>query len=249
MRIFYKSALGAALVAAFSCAPMAAHAGIFDDDQARKAIQDMRTQLDTLQHDMGDKADKGSTLTLADQNDQLRQEIARLRGQIEVLTNQLSDTQQRQKDFYVDLDTRMRKLEPQQVNLDGKTFNVDQTEQKSYDSAVAYFKNGDYKGAVAALADFLKRYPQSGYAPSAQYFLGNSYYAVSDYKNAIATEQAMIKTYPDNPKIPDAQLTIASAYTDLKDKAAAKKMLSAIISQHPDTPAAQTAKERLASLK
>ncbi|HEY4073339.1 MAG TPA: tol-pal system protein YbgF [Herbaspirillum sp.] len=249
MRIFYKSALGAALVAAFSCAPMAAHAGLFDDAEARKAIQDIHTQLDALRHDLGDKADKSSALTLADQNDQLRQEIARLRGQIEVLTNQLSDTQQRQKDFYVDLDARMRKLEPQQVNLDGKTFNVDQAEQKSYDSAVGYFKNGDYKGAVAALADFLKRYPQSGYAPSAQYFLGNSYYAVSDYKNAIATEQAMIKSYPDNPKIPDAQLTIASAYTDLKDKAAAKKTLSAIISQHPNAPAAQTAKERLASLK
>jgi tol-pal system protein YbgF len=249
MRIFYKSALGAALVAAFSCAPMAAHAGLFDDAEARKAIQNIQSQLDSLRHDMGDKADKSSALTLSDQNDQLRQEIARLRGQIEVLTNQLSDTQQRQKDFYVDLDTRMRKLEPQQVNLDGKSFNVDQTEQKTYDSAVGYFKNGDYKGAVAALADFLKRYPQSGYAPSAQYFLGNSYYALSDYKNAIATEQAMIKSYPDNPKIPDAQLTIASAYTDLKDKAAAKKMLSAIISQHPDAPAAQTAKERLASLK
>jgi tol-pal system protein YbgF len=249
MRIFYKSALGAALVAAFSCAPMAAHAGLFDDAEARKAIQNIQSQLDSLRHDLGDKADKSSALTLADQNDQLRQEIARLRGQIEVLTNQLSDTQQRQKDFYVDLDTRMRKLEPQQVNLDGKSFNVDQTEQKTYDSAVGYFKNGDYKGAVAALADFLKRYPQSGYAPSAQYFLGNAYYAVSDYKNAIATEQAMIRSYPDNPKIPDAQLTIASAYTDLKDKAAAKKMLSAIISQHPDAPAAQTAKERLASLK
>ncbi|HWZ46593.1 MAG TPA: tol-pal system protein YbgF [Herbaspirillum sp.] len=249
MRIFYKSALGAALVAAFSCAPMAAHAGLFDDAEARKAILDMRTQIDTLQHTMGDKADKSSTLTLADQTDQLRQEIARLRGQIEVLTNQLSDAQQRQKDFYVDLDTRMRKLEPQQVNIDGKAFNVGQNEQKSYDGALASFKNGDYKGAVAALSDFLTRYPQSGYAPSAQYFLGNAYYAVSDYKNAIATEQTLIKNYPDNPKVPDAQLTIASAYTDLKDKIAAKRMLSAIISQHPDSPAAQTAKERQAALK
>lgn len=249
MRIFYKSALGAAFVAAFSCAPLAAHAGLFDDAEARKAILDMRTQIETLQHDMGNKADKGSSLTLADQNDQLRQEIARLRGQIEVLTNELSSTQQRQKDFYTDLDTRLRKLEPQQVNVDGKTVSVAATEQKSYDSALAAFKNGDYKGAIGAFGDFLREYPQSGYAASAQYWLGNAYYAQRDYKNAIAAQQALVKNYPDSPKVSDAQLNMASSYTELKDKVNARKTLNALITQHPDTPAAQTAKDRLAALK
>ncbi|RXZ33212.1 tol-pal system protein YbgF [Oxalobacteraceae bacterium CAVE-383] len=249
MRIFYKSALGAALAAAFSCAPMAAHAGLFDDAEARKAILDMRTQIQTLQHDMGDKADKSSTLTLADQNEQLRQEIARLRGQIEVLTNQLSDAQQRQKDFYVDLDTRLRKLEPQQVTIDGKDVSVDINEQKSFTSAQALLNNGDYKGAASAFSDFLKRYPQSGYAASAQFFLGNAYYGQGDYKNTVAALQGLMKNYPDNPKVPDAQLLAGSSYLELKDKTAAKKMFSTLISQHPDAPAAKTAKERLAGIK
>jgi tol-pal system protein YbgF len=249
MRIFYKSALGAALAAAFSCAPMAAHAGLFDDAEARKAILDMRNQIQALQQDMGNKAEKGSTLTLADQNDQLHQEIARLRGQIEVLTNELASTQQRQKDFYVDLDARVRKLEPQKITIDGKEASVDINEQKSYDSALAAFKSGDYKGATAAFADFLKRYPQSGFAPSAQYWLGNAYYAQRDYKNAIAAQQMLLKSYPDSPKVPDAQLNIASSYAELKDKTAARKMLESLIAQHPDAPAAQTAKERLPTLK
>lgn len=236
-------------MAAFSCAPIAAHAGLFDDAEARKAILDIRNQIETLQHDVAGKADKGAVLTLADQNEQLRQEIARLRGQIEVLTNELSSTQQRQKDFYVDLDTRVRKLEPQQVNVDGKQVSVEQNEQKSYDSALATFKAGDYKGAAAGFADFLKRYPQSGYAASAQYWLGNASYAQRDYKAAIAAQQALIKDYPDSPKVPDAQLNIASSYVELKDKAAARKVLTALIAQHPDTPAALTAKERLPSLK
>jgi tol-pal system protein YbgF len=246
MRIFYKSALGAALVAAFSCAPIAAHAGLFDDAEARKAILDIRTRLDSLQ---ADKADKSSTLTLADQNDQLRQEIARLRGQVEVLTNQLSEAQQRQKDFYVDLDTRVRKLEPQQVTIDGKDVTVDNTEQKSYDSSLAVLKSGDYKGAAVAFNDFLRRYPQSGYAPAAQFYLGNAYYGQGDFKNTVATLQGLLKNAPDNAKVPDAQLLIGSSYIELKDKVAAKKMLTALISQHPDTPAAKSAKDRLASLK
>lgn len=228
---------------------MAAHAGLFDDAEARKAILDMRTQIQTLQHDMGDKADKSSTLTLADQNEQLRQEIARLRGQIEVLTNQLSDAQQRQKDFYVDLDTRLRKLEPQQVTIDGKDVSVDINEQKSFTSAQALLNNGDYKGAASAFSDFLKRYPQSGYAASAQFFLGNAYYGQGDYKNTVAALQGLMKNYPDNPKVPDAQLLAGSSYLELKDKTAAKKMFSTLISQHPDAPAAKTAKERLAGIK
>lgn len=249
MRIFYKSALGAALVAAFSCAPMMAHAALFDDTEARKAILDLRTQMQSLQQAMGDKADKSSTLTLADQNDQLRQEIARLRGQIEVLSNQLSEAQQRQKDFYVDLDTRLRKLEPQQVTIDGKDVTVDINEQKSFTSAQALLNGGDYKGAAAAFSDFLKRYPQSGYAPSAQFFLGNAYYGQGDSKNTVATLQAFMKNAPDNPKVPDAQFLTGRSYLDLKDKAAAKKMFAALISQHPDAPVAKSAKEALAGIK
>lgn len=249
MRIFYKSALGAALVAAFSCAPMMAHAALFDDTEARKAILDLRTQMQSLQQTMGDKADKSSTLTLADQNDQLRQEIARLRGQIEVLTNQLSEAQQRQKDFYVDLDTRLRKLEPQQVTIDGKDVTVGIDEQKSFTSAQALLNSGDYKGAAAAFSDFLKRYPQSGYAASAQFFLGNAYYGQGDAKNTVSTLQSFMKNAPDNPKVPDAQFLTGRSYLDLKDKAAAKKMFTALISQHPDAPVAKSAKEALAGIK
>jgi TolA-binding protein len=87
-----------------------------------------------------------------------------------VLANDIANAQQRQKDFYVDLDARLRKLEPQQVQVDGQTVAVGVSEQQAYDAALSQFKGGDYKGAGNAFADFLKRYPQSGYAASAQYW-------------------------------------------------------------------------------
>jgi tol-pal system protein YbgF len=244
-----KSVSAAAMLAAVACLPMTAHAGLFDDDEARKAILDLREKVDALQKDMANKSDKNSALSLSDQNDQLRQEIARLRGQVEVLSNELSNTQQRQKDFYVDLDTRLRKLEPQQVTIDGKETTVDLNEQKTYDAALNLFKGGDYKGAGAAFSSFLKRYPQSGYAPSAQYWVGNALYAQRDYKGAIAAQQAVAKNYPDSPKVADAMLNIGSSYIELKDKAAAKKALDALIAKYPESPAAQTGKEKLATLK
>ncbi|WP_050463866.1 tol-pal system protein YbgF [Herbaspirillum autotrophicum] len=244
-----KSVSAVAMLAAVAYFPMTAHAGIFDDDEARKAILDLRNKVDSLQRDMANKSDKNSALSLSDQNDQLRQEIAKLRGQVEVLTNELANTQQRQKDFYVDLDSRMRKLEPQRVTVDGKEVSVEINEQKSYDAALGMFKGGDYKGAGNAFSDFLKRYPQSGYAASAQYWLGNSLYAQRDYKGAIAAQQLVVKNYPDNPKVADAMLNIGSSYAELKDKAAAKKALESLIAKYPDSAAAQTGKERLAALK
>jgi tol-pal system protein YbgF len=248
LKSFSAAALVAA-VASLSVLPATARAGLFDDDEARKAILDIRSKIDALQKDVANKADKNSALSLSDQNDRLLQEIARLRGQVEVLSNELANTQQRQKDFYVDLDARLRKLEPQKVTIDGKESSVDLNEQKTYDAALNMFKGGDYKGAGAAFNDFLKRYPQSGYAPSAQYWVGNSLYAQRDYKGAIAAQQVVVKNYPDSPKVADAMLNIGSSYVELRDKAAAKKAWDALIAKYPESPAAQTGKEKLATLK
>ncbi len=236
-------------MAAFSFAPLTAHAQLFSDDEARRAILDLRARLNNMQNEINAKADKTNNLDLDAQNAQLRQEISKLRGQVEVLTNELANTQRRQKDFYVDLDNRLRKIEPQRVTVDGKEVNVQQEEQRSYDAALAFFKAGDYKNAGAAFYDFTRRFPQSGFAPSAQYWLGSTYYAQRDYRNAIAAQQVVVKNYPDNPKAADALLNIASAYIELKDRVSAKRTLETLVAQYPEAPAAETAKERLSALR
>ncbi len=251
---FFRSSLSAAAVlAAASLAPLAVHAGMFDDDEARKAILDARSRIDNMQRDMNSrldtKADKGAMLDLANQNEQLRLDVAKLRGQIEVLTNELANAQQRQKDFYVDLDTRVRKLEPQKMTVDGREASVEQGEQRIYEAALALFKAGDYKNAVQGFNDFLRRYPQSGYAAAAQYWLGTAYYAQRDYRNAIAAQQVVLKSFPDSTRAPDALLNIATCHAELKDKVAARRALETLIAQYPDSPAAQTAKERLPTLR
>jgi len=218
------------LVAVLSTSVMIspARAGLFDDDEARKAITDLNSRLTALSSKVDDqflsKADKPALLDQMNQIDSLRQEIAKLRGQLEVLSNDVSDSQRRQKDFYVDLDNRLRKLEPQKVVLDGKEAQVDQSEQKTYETALAVFQSGDYSGAASALNSFVQLYPHSIYLPNAQYSLGIAYYAQRDYKNAVATFQSLLKTSPDSPKAPDAMLNIASCYAEQKDKAQTKKM-------------------------
>ncbi len=246
MMKFTPKALVLALLAALS---MQAQAGIFDDDEARKAILDLRAKVENitreLQTRLETKTDKSSTLDLVAQHEQTLQEIAKLRGQLEVLANDIATLQKRQRDLYTDLDARLRKLEPREVTIDGKAASVDLSEQKSYDAALQLFKDGDYKNAAISLQEFVRRYPESGYAANAQYWLGNAYYAQRDCKAAILAQQAVVKNYPDSPKAADAMLNIASCQTELKAVANAKKTLTELIKQYPDSAAAATAKERL----
>lgn len=227
-----------AVVVTMSAMSLPARAALFEDEEARKAILDVRAKLEA-------KADKTSVLELASQIEALRQEVAKLRGQNEVMANELANAQRRQKDFYVELDSRTRKLEPQQMVIDGKDVIVGPAEQQAYDAAMAQFKAGNYKGAAKSLGDFVKRYPKSGYAASAQYFLGSSFYALRDYRNAISAQSTLLKQYPDSSRVPDAMLNIASCYAELKDKMQAKKWLERVIAQHPKSEAAKTARERL----
>ncbi len=253
MKTNTKSRIAAACLALAAWMPLHASAGLLDDDEARKAILDLRVKVESLSRELNarldTKSDKSAALDLVNQHEQTMQEIARLRGQLEVLANEIATSQKQQKDFYTDLDTRIAKLEPRQVIIDGKQAEVEPSELKSYEAAMALFKSGDYKVAAGALADFVRRYPDSTYSPNAQYWLGNAYYAQRDYKNAIAAQEVVASTYKDSAKAPDAMLNIASSYTELKDKKNAKKALQQLVLKYPDSSAAAAAKDRLSALK
>lgn len=95
-----------------------AHAGLFDDDEARKRIAQLAEKVEA-QNKANDerfqKLDESirslGIIQLLNQIEALNTEINRLRGQIEVLTNQNEQLQKRQRDFYLDIDTRLRALE------------------------------------------------------------------------------------------------------------------------------------------
>ena len=245
------SRLAALVLAAWM--PLQAHAGLLDDDEARKAILDLRAKVDAIARDLNarieTKSDKTVQLDMLNQHEQTMQEIARLRGQIEVLANQITRAQEGQKQLYADLDSRIKKLEPQQETVDGQVAQVMPAEKTTYENATALFQSGDYKGAASALQEFVRRYPDSAYASNAQYWLGNAYYALGDYKKAIAAQEVVTSTYADSAKVPDAMLNIASSYALLKDSKNAKKALQQLVSKYPESSAAKTAKDRLASLK
>src|ERR1700758_3883539 len=176
---------------ALTAAP--AHAGMFDDDQARQAILDLRGKADSLSSQLS--AAQRTILDQSNRLDQLNQQVATLRGQNEDMANQLSTLQKQQKDYYTDLDGRLKKFEPQQQTVDGVQGEVQPGETDAFNTASQQFRNGDFKSAAASFRSFISKYPQSPYQPTAQYWLRHTPYWLGDYKGAAATRQGAGRKY------------------------------------------------------
>jgi tol-pal system protein YbgF len=264
------------VVAALLFTASFAHAALFDDNEARRRIDETSARLTQIQRQLEDRIaaletqlKSGGLVDLFNQVEQIKSDIARLRGQVEVVTYELEQAQKRQRDLYVDLDTRLRKLETAAPSTEATPSNPPvagnapavsppgtapppprpasdpAAEQRAYDAALDQFKRSDYTGAIANFSTFVKNYPQSALAPSAQYWIGNAQYARKDYRASISAQRVLITTYPTSPKVPDALLNVASAQSDLNDNAAARRTLEELIAKFPQSEAALKAKQRL----
>ncbi|HSH97258.1 MAG: tol-pal system protein YbgF [Methylophilaceae bacterium] len=259
---------------AFLALTQTAHAGLFSDDEARKKIADLQQQVESQNQANQALSQRIATMEavikgqglidLLTQVDQLKQDLSNVKGQLEVTNHSLDMAQQRQKDLYVDVDGRLRKIETAApataVNTPAATdaptagaINPNSaveapTESKDFDAAQTLLKTGKYKEAFDAFGKFIQTYPGSTRLPEAQYSLGFSQFSLKNYKAAIATQQKLVKTYPDSSKAPDAMFNIANAQIQLADIDSAKKTLKELLSKYPSSEIAPNAKRRLSVL-
>jgi tol-pal system protein YbgF len=213
---------------------------ILSDDEARRAILELRKSV---------SASQAAILDLQNQLDKQKSENAQLRGQIESLQKQSDDLNNNQKSFYQDLDARVSRLEPQNVEVEGVTGIVQAGEKSSYDEALKSFQAGQIKNADSEFTSFIRKYPSSPYLPLALYWSGNTKYALKDYKAAITQLQGLISRYPGHQRVPAATLTMANANLESGKKAVAKKLFTDLIAKYPDSDAANEAKPILAGIK
>lgn len=246
--------MGAVACLTAACWVTQAHAGLFDDDEARQAILDLRHEVQDLKDANAAQSQRldrmnQSVLDLNAQIEQLRQDVAKQRGDSEVTARTLSDLQRQQKDLKSGVDERVAKLEPQQVSIDGQNFTAQPNEIKDYQAAMDLMRQSNFDGATTALQTFLQKYPTSGYKPSALYWLGNAQYGTSSYKEAMASFRALLDAYPDHVRAPEALLSVANCQIELKDTKAARHTLGQLIKTYPKSEAAEAGRERLAKLK
>ncbi len=213
-----------------------AQAGLFDDAEARRQIDDLRQELAGRL----ETTSRGQ-LELANQNEQLRAEVARLRGQLEVLLHEVESLKQRQRDFYVDLDARLRQLEtvPAATAADAAAAPAE------FESALGLLKDGKHREALVALENFIGKYPDSPNVPGAHFWAGNAALQVKEVAAATTHFNTVLGKWPNDAVAPDAMLGLANSQQAMGDAKSAQRTLQSLVERYPSSNAAQAAKQRL----
>jgi len=248
------------LLAGLCAAGGQARAGLFNDDEAREQIRQVETRVSKLEEANKQQAgtnrqQTSSLLDLQTQIETQNAELRRLNGQNEELLHSLQDAEKRQKDFYIDLDTRVRHFESVEAAALAAPPPPDNAaddpavENHAYEAAYKLFKSANHQKAIEAFQELLKKFPESVHVPHVHYEMGSAYFALKDYKSALTSYQLLVSKYSFSQKTPDAMLSVADCQIALKDKAAARKTLKQIVAKYPGSETADEARKRLETIK
>jgi tol-pal system protein YbgF len=238
-------------------APPAQVASGIDNAARQRDLAERLTALESQTQNQG-------VLTLLNQISELKQEVARLRGQQEELAHQQQIAEKRVKDFYADIDAKLKAMAkappgpqaaavappaPPRVEATAPAkavapvANDPDAEGKAYEAALSLVKDGNYSAAVKAFQGFVQSYPGAPLVANALYWLGLSQFSLGDFKSASSTQQRLLKEYPQSPKVPDAMVNLARASGQLGEAEASKRWLERVIAEHPGSKAAETARK------
>jgi tol-pal system protein YbgF len=194
----------------------------------------------------------------------LNAELNKLRGDLEVLNNSLENAQRRQRDMYLDLDTRLRRFEgaggdaaqkqdKQLGDVDARLKRLEDAAKADSELDARLRKLESQLGlpAAGAAAAPSAPTPSPPATPSVQrpaspappadanarraYDSALNIYRGGDYQGAIAAFDALVKRYPKDALAPNAQYWIGDAWFNLRDFRAAINAQQALIANYPDS--------------
>lgn len=234
---------------------------LFGDDEARKAILELRQSMEDQRRTHAEEAAvmRRSILDISTQAEQWRQELGQLLGQQEQLlkeNQQINKTVFELKTQLVALDARLSALdgriktfEPLSIEQDGATLLVSPAEKAAFDQAMILFRASNFAQSDAAFLQFLNQHPNSPYIASVLYWLGNAQYASQDLKASVNTHKRMVVQFPLHDRVPEALLSMGNAHQELGNSKAARTEWDSLVKNHSKSEAASTARERLKQLR
>jgi len=211
------------------------------------------------------KVENQSLLEMSRKITALEQEVRNLRGTLEALQFEQEGLVNRQRDQYLDIDSRLQSLEGGRgagiggaaVAGGGLAAGASQSaaqpapgpaaasEQDAYNAAFNQLKDGRYEQAATGFSQFMVNYPQSNLADNAQYWLAETFYVRRQFPKALEAFQSVVRDYPNSRKIPDALLKIGYCNYELQNWGGAKEALAQVTQRFPDSTAARLASQRL----
>ena len=241
-------ALAAALLVA-----LPARAALWDDEEARRRIEQTNLRVAQVQKQLEDRIaalelqlKSQGLVELFGQVEQMKADVARLRGQIEVLNHEQEQLQKRQRDLYIDLDSRLRRLEggpganvPLAASGAPAPGPVAAPPPAAGSVAAAPPTPGTAAGAATAS-------PGAGAADAAAieqraYDVALDQFKAGNYAAAIASFNAFVKNYAKSPLAPSAYYWIGNSQFALKDYRAAIATQRQLVAAFPGNPKAPDA--------
>ncbi len=253
--------VAAASLAAFG---LPAQAGLFDDEVARAGVEELRKRM--AETDKQAEMLGRNQLDFANQLESLKAEIAKIRGQLEVLAYEVEATQKRQKDFYVDLDSRLRKIEgpiptDSGTSADGNTGAAGAAgsaasansaapadpaaENADYEAAVNALKGSKFKVAADGFAAFMKKYPDSSLQASAHYWAAYAHAQLREHARAAELFGKFAAGWPADDRVPGALESQIASLETLKDIKGARSATELLANKYPNSDAGKRAKLKL----
>lgn len=214
-------------------------------DDIRKRIADIAADMTTIREDM--ESLKGDREVQGKSESDLKQEFIEMRKQFDQLSSRMTAIENA---LEVKSGATQAPKGEKVIGSDSKSAAPGKNEKTlAYDSAYDAFKKEDYGKARAGFQNFLKKYPNTEYSASAQFWIGECYYFEKKYEQAILEYEKVIKDYPKGSKVPSALLKQGFAFLNIGDKSSAKVLLAQVVKDYPATSQAKLAKAKLAQIK
>jgi tol-pal system protein YbgF len=193
-----------------------------------------------------------------EQLDVMQNEVNELRGAIEVQNHQLEKILERQRELYLEIDTRIEAVKSQPLTLVAGVNNaisssveapLSENENEAYDKAVnLILKDRLYEQAIPEFQTFLQNFPNSSYVPNAHYWLGQLLFNKQDWAGAAIQFQSLITAFPDSSKRADALLKLGITEMERANAARAKQLWEQVLTEFPESSSAKLADKRLKGL-
>lgn len=247
-----------AFVLLFLLSSNISYASLFGDNEAREQIDALRKQLNEMEArfaKMEQTLGSQGLLDLYSKVEILEQELGKLNGQIEMLTNENAMLQKRQRDFYIDLDNRLRHIEQpgskQTSSLPAEP-PVSASSPPAVAVAVAPPAADDTTGSSVDEAESAPQATVATTEPVADTVVVDDYTAIAinetdaykeahdlfksgEYANAIARFETFLQSFPQSNLAPAAAYWIGNARYAMRDYQLAVEAQKQLIGKYPDS--------------
>jgi tol-pal system protein YbgF len=228
---------------------------LFEDEGARKKLNDIQDQLNALQSSIefeinekftnfekSNKVDPKLINNFSERINSLFDDLAKLRGEVEVLTYSLQTSEERQKVLYKELNERLQKIEESALKIENNVNSVESPkENKPLTQNNLIIQEDEVLPEIAP-----EPIPEAADLPPLvdknleyqEFEDAKKLITATKYKEAFDALDKFVVNYPSSELLPEAKYNLGYTQFALRNYKAAINTFNKIVLEYPDNPIA-----------